>query len=65
MQIIRPGLVRELVNELNDIHGISCRTENLYGEFVVVVDEKEQLREAQKFIGEYSDVIVELPMISD
>lgn len=55
--------IQELVNTLNDLHNVECRTEELYGEFVVVVDEKKDLEFARKFIGKYSDVAVELPMV--
>lgn len=62
MKNINKTQIQELVNELNDVNNINCRVENLYGEVVVIVDNKEDLSEAKNFINEYSDVVVELPM---
>lgn len=60
---INKSQIQELVNELNDLYEIDCRVDDSHGELIVVVDEPNELDFAQQFIGEYSDIIVELPML--
>lgn len=56
-------VVQELVNEFNEVNNIDCELVNIYGEYSVIVNEPRHFEFVIKRVREYSDVIVELPML--